>query len=133
MSSTMSFSDYLSDIADPEHRAQLKAVLDEITAEFPELDQRVAWNQPMFTDHGTFIIGFSIARTHISIGVEKVALDQFSDRILETGLTRTPQLFQIPWEAQVDEGPVKELLFDIIRFNITDKKDVETFWRKNDE
>lgn len=33
-----------------------------ITETYPQLDTTVKWNQPMFTDHGTFIIAFSFAK-----------------------------------------------------------------------
>ena len=37
---------------------------------FPQLKEENKWNQPMFNDHGTFIIGFSIAKGHIAVAPE---------------------------------------------------------------
>lgn len=32
-------------------------VLDWVAEHYPELELRIAWNQPLFTHHGTYIIG----------------------------------------------------------------------------
>ena len=34
---------------------------------FSGLEPRVAWNQPVFTDHGTFIIGISVSAGHLAV------------------------------------------------------------------
>ncbi len=52
------FTDYLASISDDQHRAKLADVLGWVSRKFPGLEPKIAWNQPMFTDHGTFIIGF---------------------------------------------------------------------------
>lgn len=56
------FEDYLISIENPMHQEKLRNLLKEISTRFPELDRRVAWSSPMFTHHGTFIIGFSAAK-----------------------------------------------------------------------
>ena len=53
------FSDYLLKINNPEHRARTEEVLEWVSATFKELEPRVAWNQPMFTDHGTLLLDFA--------------------------------------------------------------------------
>lgn len=119
------FDDFLTTIDDPERRAKLDDVFDWIRQTFPHLEERIAWNQPMFTDHGTFIIAFSVAKAHFAVAPEAVALEQFADRIKESGYTQTKQLFRIKWNQAVDYG----LLNDIIAFNIKDKADHTSFWR----
>ena len=57
------FDEYLERIGDPRHRARIQEVLAWVAETFPELTPRIAWSQPMFTHHGTFIIGFSTAKT----------------------------------------------------------------------
>ncbi|MBE5393793.1 DUF1801 domain-containing protein [Brevibacillus borstelensis] len=49
------FQDFLARIDNPQHRAQTEAVLAWVAATFPNLTPAMKWNQPMFTDHGTFI------------------------------------------------------------------------------
>ena len=61
------FADYLSGMEKEEHRMKLKEVLSWIKRGFPNLETRIAWNQPMFTDHGTFILGFSVSKQHFAL------------------------------------------------------------------
>ncbi|MGC2952001.1 iron chaperone, partial [Enterococcus faecium] len=51
----------------------MKDLFAKITETKPQLDTTVKWNQPMFTDHGTYIIAFSFAKNHFSIAPEKAA------------------------------------------------------------
>lgn len=50
------FEEYLSGITDMEQLARMAEILKWVSDQFPDLEPRYAWNQPMFTDHGTFII-----------------------------------------------------------------------------
>lgn len=64
------FQTFIDDIPNPEHKQRVIEVLNHVSETFPQLQKRVAWSQPMFTDHGTFIIAFSLAkniwRSHLS-------------------------------------------------------------------
>lgn len=120
------FAEYLAHIDNPEHRERTEEVLAWVTNKFPELMPKMAWNQPMFTDHGTFIIGFSIAKHHLAVAPERVVIQHFSDEIVQAGYDHTKELVRIRWERPVDFS----LLEKMIEFNITDKADCTTFWRK---
>lgn len=120
------FAEYLAGIDHPEHRARMEEVLGWVTKKFPNLVPKIAWNQPMFTDHGTYIIGFSVAKHHLAVAPERAGIIQFSDEIVQAGYDYTKQLVRIKWESPVDYF----LLEKIIDFNITDKADCMTFWRK---
>lgn len=120
------FEEFLSRIDNMPHRARMEEVLLWVSEKFPDLVPKVAWNQPMFTDHGTFIIGFSVAKNHIAVAPEVVILDKFSDEIESAGYDMTKGLFRIGWDSPVDY----ELLERIISFNISDKAECQTFWRK---
>ncbi len=120
------FEAFLLTIPDLEQQARTREVLHWVGQEFPTLDRRIGWNQPMFTDHGTFIIAFSVARQHLAVAPETVALDHFDERIKQAGLKRTKMLLQMPWNKPIDYA----LLKDIIAYNIQDKKDCASFWRK---
>lgn len=119
------FDDFLETIDDPEHRAKLDDIFVWVRETFPHLEERIAWNQPMFTDHGTFIIAFSVAKAHFAVAPEAVPLEVFQMRIREAGYTQTKQLFRIKWSQAVDY----DLLRDIIAFNIEDKAGHTSFWR----
>lgn len=120
------FAEYLTKIENDTHRARMTEVLEWVKDEFPQLEPRYAWNQPMFTDHGTFIIGFSIAKPHISISPEFAGMEQFCHAIDQAGYTQSKMLFRIKWEQPINY----ELLRQIIQYNCLDKVTCKTFWRK---
>jgi uncharacterized protein YdhG (YjbR/CyaY superfamily) len=120
------FAEYLSNIDNPQNKARLEEVLNWVTKRFPSLVHRIAWNQPMFTDHETFIIGFSVAKQHFAVAPERAAINHFSDEIVKAGYEHTKELIRIRWDGPVDFS----LLERMIEFNIMDKKDCSTFWRK---
>ncbi|MFP7255853.1 iron chaperone [Terribacillus goriensis] len=120
------FAEYLAKIDNPQHRERTEEVLKWVAEKYPNMEQKIAWNQPMFTDHGTFIIGFSIAKQHLAVAPEKAGIDHFSDDIIQAGYDHTKQLVRIKWDAPVNYS----LLERMIEFNITDKADCTTFWRK---
>ncbi|PAF20406.1 iron chaperone [Terribacillus saccharophilus] len=120
------FADYLAKIDNPQHRERTEEVLKWVAEKFPNLEPKIAWNQPMFTDHGTYIIGFSIAKQHLAVAPEKTGIDHFSSDIVQAGYDHTKQLVRIKWDGPVDYS----LLERMIEFNITDKAHCTTFWRK---
>ncbi|WP_221567784.1 iron chaperone [Alkalihalobacillus sp. TS-13] len=120
------FAEFLEHIDNPKHQARTEEVLAWITKKFPNLMPEVKWNQPMFTDHGTFIIAFSVAKHHLAVAPEKAGIDHFSDEIVQAGYDHTNQLVRIKWERPVDFS----LLERMIEFNMLDKADCSTFWRK---
>ncbi|MGF7048109.1 uncharacterized protein YdhG (YjbR/CyaY superfamily) [Paenibacillus sp. DS2015] len=120
------FAEYLAHIDNPQHRERTEEVLDWITRKFTNLKPKIAWNQPMFTDHDTFIIGFSIAKHHLAVAPESAGINHFSDEIVQAGYDHTKQLLRIRWDRPVDFS----LLEKMIEFNILDKEDCSAFWRK---
>ena len=120
------FSEYLMHIANPQHRGRMEEVLGWVIKKFPDLTPKIAWNQPMFTDHGTFIIGFSIAKLHLAVAPERVGINHFSDEIVQAGYDHTKELVRIRWDSSVDFS----LLEELIEFNVLDKVECSTFWRK---
>jgi uncharacterized protein YdhG (YjbR/CyaY superfamily) len=119
------FAEYLTHIDNPQHKARTEEVLAWVSKKFPNLMPKIAWNQPMFTDHGTFIIGFSIAKHHLAVGPERAGINQFSDEIVQAGYDHNKELVRIQWKSPVDFS----LLEKMIEFNIMDKADCSTFWR----
>ena len=120
------FNEYLLRIEHPDHRVRMKEVLGWVSEQFLSLEPRIAWNQPMFTDHGTYIIGFSAARNHMAVAPERAGIELFSSDIIKAGYHHSKELVRIPWDSPVDFS----LLERMITFNITDKAECSTFWRK---
>lgn len=121
-----SFNKYLSTIEDVNHRSRIGEVLDWISNRFPDLVPKMAWNQPMFTDHGTFIIGFSASKQHFSVAPESRGIKRFSEEITKAGYSYSSNIFRIRWDETIDYA----LLERIIQYNRKDKADCSTFWRK---
>lgn len=120
------FKEYLAQIDHPQHRERTEEVLAWVAREYTNLKPKIAWNQPMFTDHDTFIIGFSVSKQHLAVAPESAGIKQFSDAIVQAGYSHTKQLVRMPWNRPIDFS----LLAQMIEFNITDKADCTTFWRK---
>lgn len=119
------FADYLAQIKDPQHRIRVETVLDWVGQTFPALGARVAWNQPMFTDHGTFIIAFSVSAKHLAVSPEQAGMEHFTQDITQAGYAQSKMLFRIPWDKEVNYP----LLHRIIAFNRAEKALCKTFWR----
>lgn len=62
----------------------------------------------------------------MSVSPEEVGIAHFADDIAQAGYSATKDLFRIPWNEPVNY----ELLEKVIEFNIQDKADFSTFWRK---
>ncbi|ARJ37682.1 iron chaperone [Sporosarcina sp. P21c] len=120
------FKQYIAGIDSPEQRHRVEQVLAWVTTTFPNLEPQMKWNTPMFSDHGTFIIGISIAKHHMSISPEPAGIARFADEIAEAGYSATSGLFRIKWNEPIHFG----LLEKLIEFNMEDKIDCTNFWRK---
>ena len=120
------FLEFIEHINNGQQRARTQEVLEWVKSQFPNLEARIAWNQPMFTVHGTFIIGFSVSSKHLAVSPERAGMVRFTNEITKAGYSQSKMLFRIRWEE-----PVNYILLDqIIRFNCIDKAECKTFWRK---
>ncbi|MDQ0720564.1 uncharacterized protein YdhG (YjbR/CyaY superfamily) [Paenibacillus sp. W4I10] len=120
------FAEFIARIDNPEHQARTEEVLNWVTEKFPNLKQKIAWNQPMFTEHDTFIIGFSVSKQHLAVAPEKAGINRFSEEITQAGYDHTKELVRMKWKQEIDFS----LLERMIEFNIKDKAECSTFWRK---
>ena len=115
----------LSKLADPARHNKIAELFTWILKTFPTLKVETKWNQPMFLDHGTFIIGFSFAKDHFSVAVEYDTLQKFQADIIKSGYAKTTMLFQVKWKQDIDYDLFKR----IIETNIKEKAAYTTFWR----
>lgn len=120
------FSNFLELIIDIEKKNKIEALLTWVNDNFSYLTPKIAWNQPIFLDHGTFIIGFSYSAKHISIAIEIPHLERFKNSILQNGYKCSKALFYIGWNEMINFSLLKE----IIQYIIFDKKDCNSFWQK---
>ena len=73
----------------PSHRERMEEIFRWIKDKYPNLKPVIKWNQPMFTDHGTFIIGFSISKKHAAVAPEQAAIAHAKDDIEKAGYDYT--------------------------------------------
>lgn len=117
--------EFLNKVNNPVLKDKLEGIFNQIQQEFPSLTTEIKWNQPMFIMDGTFIIGFSAAKAHISIAPETVTIETFAQDIEKAGYEATSNLFKIREDQEVNW----DLLRNIIAYNMDEKKGYEKFWR----
>ena len=116
--------EYLANISEENQRAKLSELLKWVTKTFPKLALQIKWKQPIFTDHDTYIIGFSVAKKHLTVGLETRNLQHVAPLLEQNGIKHGTNTFQI---AFTDKIPY-DLLNQIIEYVIDDKKEITTFW-----
>lgn len=119
------FKNFLENIENLENRKITSQVLTWINKTYPNLKPEIKWNQPMFTDHGTFIAAFSVAKKHLAFAPEKQAVDFFKEEIIKAGYDCGIAFIRMPWNKSINF----ELLKNIIEYNIVDKANHKAFWR----
>ena len=117
--------EYLATIPNDDNRARMVDVLVWVGLTYPELELRIAWNQPMFTHHGTYIIGFSAASKHMAMAPERATMIRFEQVMRERGTDFGTMLAHQPWTKLFDY----ELLDAFIQHQLAEKQDITSFWR----
>ena len=116
--------EYLEPIPNAANRARMLDVLGWVGLTYPELELHIAWNQPMFTHHGTYIIGFSAASKHIAMAPERATMIRFEQVMRERGTNFGTMLARQPWTKPFDY----ELLDAFIQHQLAEKQDITSFW-----
>ena len=117
--------EHLETIPNADNRARMVDVLDWVSCKFPELEPRIAWNQPMSTHHGTYIIGFSAASKHMAMAPERATMIRFEQIMRERGTDFGKMFARQPWNKPFDY----ELLDTFIQHQLAEKQDISPFWR----
>lgn len=126
MNSDHAFSPVLEKITIQEHRSRVEEVINWVESNYPNLGKRIAWQQPLFTDHETFILGLKPSKKHLTINPEVAGIEHFAQEIDDAGYSRQTMTFAILWDQEVNY----KLLEAIIDWQIEDKANTTTFWRK---
>lgn len=118
--------EYIATIDQEEHKKKFSELMDSVQAKFPQLQLVFKWNEPMYTYNETFIISFNKTKKHITVSPEVAGIKEFSDRITACGYGQGKSTFRIKWEESINY----QLLYEIIQFNLDEKRNYPTFWRK---
>ena len=117
--------EFLANIPDDDNRERMVDVVVWVGFTYPELELRIVWNQPMFTHHGTYIIGFSAASKHMAMAPERATMIRFEPVMRERGTDFGKMFARQPWDKPFDY----ELLDAFIQHQLAEKQDVTSFWR----
>lgn len=120
------FDTWLDPLENDLQRDKSREVFSWVESRFPQLMPVLKWNQPMYTAHGTFILGFSAARKHLAIAAERVCLDRYRDALEQAGYACTKELLLVRWEQPIPYA----WLARMVETNLRDKATLPTFWRK---
>ncbi len=120
--------EFLATIPDDDNRERMVDVLVWVGLTYPVLKLRIAWNQPMFTHHGTYIIGFSAASKHMAVAPERATMIRFEPIMRERGTDFGKMFARQPWNKPFDY----ELLDAFIQHQLAEKQDITSFWRPKD-
>ena len=93
---------FLATIPNDDSRARMVEGLGWVAQHYPELELRIAWNQPTFTHDGTYIIGFSAASKHMATAPERATMIRFEPIMRERGTDFGTTLARQPWNKPFD-------------------------------
>ena len=108
-----------------DNRARLLDVLVRVGLTYPELELRIAWSQPMFTHHGTYIIGLSAAPKHMALTPERATMIHFEPIFHERDTDFGKRFARQPWNNPFDY----ELLDTFIQDQLAGKQVITSLWR----
>jgi len=119
-------NDFLLTLEDPYKKLKFEELFIWVKENFPDLELVIKWNQPMYINNGTFIIAFSAAKFHMSFAPEASTILHFNEDIEDAGYVSSKELVRIKWDDKINY----DLLYRIIEYNINDKLNCKTFFRK---
>ena len=94
---------------DPTKARTLRAVIDLILTEFPELEAKISWNVPTIHRQGKYVFGLAAYKQHLTLA-------PWSPRVMKAFKARLKEYvvftncFQIPVDWEVDRELVKDLV-----------------------
>ncbi|MDD2426610.1 MAG: DUF1801 domain-containing protein [Eubacteriales bacterium] len=118
------FDEYMQKIQNEGQKSRLREVFSWVEENYPSLERRVAWNTPMYMEHGTYIIGFTATKNHLSIGYEVQTLQHFKEELEEREVDHAQMIVRTPWGDEIDYDLMRRMI-DYTREN---KKDITSMW-----
>lgn len=129
MNNDHTFYDFINNIQNQTQKEKLSSIIQFIDEKYPHFERKIAWGQPMYTDYGTFIIGFSVSSKHISVSPEFKGMEKFREELIKANYNPSTMMFRILNTQEINF----DLLKRVIDFNVLDKKNIQTFWRKKED
>lgn len=124
MSSCDQVNVFLNEISNEKLRIKLNEIIEWIEEKYSDFNLEYKWNQPMFVNHGTYILGLSVSKKHLGVGLEALIMEHFKSSLEERHIEHGKMIFRIKEDDEVDYN----LLSTIIDYIVIFKKDVKSFW-----
>jgi uncharacterized protein YdhG (YjbR/CyaY superfamily) len=103
-----SVDDYLASL-DPVKAATLRAVLEGLLEDFPELQAKLAWNVPMLHRDGKYVAGVSAFAKHLTFAPwSQHVIAAFKPRLAKYVVRQN--LFQVPVDWKPDRPLLKAMV-----------------------
>lgn len=100
--------DYLA-AQEPIKARTLRAVIDLILTEFPDLESKIAWNVPTIHRDGKYVAGIDAFKRHLTFSAFSAqVIAGFKEPL--TGFVVFKNCFQIPVDWKVDEELIKDMV-----------------------
>jgi uncharacterized protein YdhG (YjbR/CyaY superfamily) len=99
----------------PAQQKTLRAIIDFILAEFPELECKLAWNVPQIHRGDKYVFGFNAFKDHLALAPWSTAvLGQFKERL--AGYVVKVNTFMVPVDWEVE----RDLIGDMVRARLAE-------------
>lgn len=109
-----SVEEYLATL-EPVKAATIRAIIDFILAEFPELEAKISWNVPNIHRKGQYVAGLAAYKRHLTFSPWSIwVMEDFKDRL--RGFVVFKNCFQIPVDWEID----KDLIRDLVRARLAE-------------
>ncbi|CAB4908549.1 MAG: DUF4287 domain-containing protein [Actinobacteria bacterium] len=93
---------------DETKRATVRKIFAAITDKFSDMEQVIAWNQPMLKKDGQYILGVSVHTNHILIApISTAVLEQFRPRLADYQVNK--RTFKVPVDWAVDAPLLQDM------------------------
>ena len=103
-----SVDDYLASL-DPVKAATLRAVIEGLLEDFPELQAKLAWNVPMLHRDGKYVAGVAAFAKHLTFAPwSPHVITAFKSRLAKYAVRQN--LFQIPVDWKPDRALLKAMV-----------------------
>lgn len=126
MSSNAQVNKFLAEVENSRLSIKLKEIISWIETTYPNFKLEYKWNQPMLTKNGTYIMGFSVSKKHLSVGLEDIVMKHFQDKLDQLGIEHGKMIFKIKENEMVNYDLIKELIDYIVDL----KREDVTFWHR---
>ncbi len=96
--------------ANPDAHTILEKLRDIIVVAVPKAEETISYNVPVYKYHG-ILVGFSVAKSHVTFGFGSDVLDGKDRKILEkNGFKTLKGTIQIKFHQKVPEGIVRKIV-----------------------